>query len=309
MARNKTHLSYEDQLKLFESRGMIVNDEAHALERLRQISYYKIKEFSLFFMNAEGRYNPGTSFEAVIQNFYYDKNLRMEFLSMAEKIELSMKNKFAYLMGKKYGSFGYLNFNKWCDRTIPKPQIDREQGAFALKLKVKIAANANAQPIADYKRDFPDNKDLPLWIATEILTFGEIIHLYKLMAPKNRISIARQYNLKATEFASFVDHIKFIRNLCAHNRPVINLTIKSVPVIPKSFLPYLCEENKIAVSVMIFVYFVKIIRPEYDFAQLKRALSKLIKRNAVAKKYGFASKKAIDSFIKSKEEAGGTANL
>jgi abortive infection bacteriophage resistance protein len=296
MAFDKPNLSYEDQLALFESRGMAVNNRERALERLRHISYYKIKEFSMFFMTGN-RYNPGTSFEAVIQNFYFDKTLRFELLSMSEKIELSIKNKFSYLMGGKYGPFGYLKFHNWIDRKIPLNQIKYEEQNFAKKIKEKETEFAGFFLLEDYYANFPEEKRIPVWVMTELLTFGEIIHLLKLMSHNNKLAVAKKYGLLADEFGSFIENIRLIRNLCAHNHPVINLTIKSVPVIPESFRPYLCETNKIATSVLIFVWFVKTIRPEYDFGSLKKILFKLIKREKVARMYGFASVKAIKEFI------------
>ena len=74
------HLTYDEQLEKFISRGMTVKNKNKAIERLKHISYYKIKQFSSFFMDNNGNYKENTSFEAVIQNFYFDKNLRMEFL-------------------------------------------------------------------------------------------------------------------------------------------------------------------------------------------------------------------------------------
>ena len=129
----ETHLNYEEQLEKFISRGMIIKDKKKALERIKHISYYKIKEFSTFFMNSDGTYKKDTYFEAVIQNFYFDKNLRMEFLKCSEKIELSIKNKIAYILGAKYGAFGYLKFSNWCDRKIPKDNILKEEGRVIFK--------------------------------------------------------------------------------------------------------------------------------------------------------------------------------
>ena len=75
MSCSESHLSYEEQLNKFIGRGMLVKNKTKALERLKHISYYKIKQFSTFFMDNNGNYKQNTSFEAVIQNFYFDKNL------------------------------------------------------------------------------------------------------------------------------------------------------------------------------------------------------------------------------------------
>lgn len=137
MGCTETHLTYDEQLEKFISRGMIVKNRDKAIERLKHISYYKIKQFSMFFMDNNRTYKSNTSFEAVVQNFYFDKNLRMEFLKCSEKIELSIKNKIAYLLGAKYGAFGYLKFSSWCDRSIPKNEVQEEEKKFKRKFKIR----------------------------------------------------------------------------------------------------------------------------------------------------------------------------
>ena len=127
MTYTKTHLSFQDQLNIFISKGMEIYDFDSALAKIENISYYKIKEFSLPHMDHKGNYKRGTTFEEVIKNFYQDKNIRIYFLEVIEKIELSVKTKFAYLMGKKYNAFGYLNFNNWCDRNISRQEILRRE--------------------------------------------------------------------------------------------------------------------------------------------------------------------------------------
>jgi hypothetical protein len=45
------HLTYDEQLEKFISRGMTVKNKNKAIERLKHISCYKIKQFSSFFMD------------------------------------------------------------------------------------------------------------------------------------------------------------------------------------------------------------------------------------------------------------------
>ncbi len=146
----ETHLNYEEQLEKFISQGMIIKDKKKALERIKHISYYKIKEFSSFFMNPDGTYKKDTYFEAVIQNFYFDKNLRMEFLKCSEKIELSIKNKIVYTLGAKYGAFRYLKFSNWCDRKISKENILKEEEKFRKKIKQKMKLFSSNPIIKDF---------------------------------------------------------------------------------------------------------------------------------------------------------------
>ena len=86
------HLTFEEQINLFEERGMKFKDgKDKAKEKLKFINYYKIKEFSLPYMNENKLYKENVYFEDIIHRFYWDKNLRLYFLRITEKIEISLK--------------------------------------------------------------------------------------------------------------------------------------------------------------------------------------------------------------------------
>lgn len=299
MSCSEIHLSYEAQLNRFISRGMLVKNRTKALERLKHISYYKIKQFSTFFMDNSGNYKQNTSFEAVIQNFYFDKNLRMEFLKCSEKIELSIKNKIAYLLGVKYGAFGYLNFSSWCDRTRPKQEIQNEESKFKKKIQNKMKLFSDNSIIKDFVINNPTETYLSIWRLSEVLTFGEALYLFEMMSQKNKVSIARTYNLKVDEFTSYVNNIKLVRNLCAHNMSIIHLKLRTIPKMNTDFLNILNRYDRIFSSILIIIYFIKNINPNYQFKTLYHTVCQLIKRNKVAKIYGIKNYKLLKKYIKS----------
>ena len=301
MGCTETHLTYDEQLEKFISRGMIVKNRDKAIERLKHISYYKIKQFSMFFMDNNRTYKSNTSFEAVVQNFYFDKNLRMEFLKCSEKIELSIKNKIAYLLGAKYGVFGYLKFSSWCDRSIPKNEVQEEEKKFKKKIQNKMKIFSDNSIIKDFVVNNPSKTYLSIWRLSEVLTFGEALYLFDMMSQQNKVSIARSYNFKVDEFTSYINNIKLVRNLCAHNMAIINLKLKTIPKINNDFLKIIDKPNKIFTSILIMVYFIKNINPKYNFKNLYHTVCQLIKRKEVAKRYGIKSYKLLKQYIKNKK--------
>ena len=301
MGCTETHLTYDEQLEKFISRGMIVKNRDKAIERLKHISYYKIKQFSMFFMDNNRTYKSNTSFEAVVQNFYFDKNLRMEFLKCSEKIELSIKNKIAYLLGAKYGAFGYLKFSSWCDRSIPKNEVQEEEKKFKKKIQNKMKIFSDNSIIKDFVVNNPSKTYLSIWRLSEVLTFGEALYLFDMMSQQNKVSIARSYNFKVDEFTSYINNIKLVRNLCAHNMAIINLKLKTIPKINNDFLKIIDKPNKIFTSILIMVYFIKNINPKYNFKNLYHTVCQLIKRKEVAKRYGIKSYKLLKQYIKNKK--------
>lgn len=84
-------LKLEDQLDLFEKRGMILTDKKKNLEKLKHISYYRLKDFAAPYghitMYGEVpvlKYCDIT-FDDVVNRYYRDKNLRINLFHAIEK--------------------------------------------------------------------------------------------------------------------------------------------------------------------------------------------------------------------------------
>ena len=119
--RKAQQLDYEKQLKRLSEYGIKCDSNKHDMdvETLETIGYYDLKEFALPFNVAKHKgmaHFENLSFKQLLTRYYQDKNLRINILHAIECIEVFLENRFAYILGKQYGPFGYLNFNSWCDR-------------------------------------------------------------------------------------------------------------------------------------------------------------------------------------------------
>jgi len=50
--------------------------------------------------------------------------------------------------------------------------------------------------IKDFVINNPTETYLSIWRLSEVLTFGEALYLFEMMSQKNKVFIARNYNLK-----------------------------------------------------------------------------------------------------------------
>ena len=112
------HLSFDEQLDLLISRGIVVKDGSReiAISRLKDIGYYKIKSFSLPLSRVDrgkNRVYENVTFQDILNRFYADKDLRISLLHSIEDIEVSIKTKIAHILGKN-GAYYYLKFSNWC---------------------------------------------------------------------------------------------------------------------------------------------------------------------------------------------------
>lgn len=313
MSYDKKHLDFEEQLDLLISRGMKVNKREEAIEKLKNINYYKIKEFGAsytkeYYEDGQKKYRyEKISFEQVIIRFYQDKNLRIYFLHAIEKVELSFKTKFAYLLGKKYGAFGYLSFNNWCNKNeYCKHYLREKQEQFKLHIKKNMKQNTNFI-IKEYFEENPEGEFPPIWMLVEILTFGDILNLYNLMSEANREEIAKFYDCTDEELVSWLKNLKLVRNLAAHNSCILDTKFITQPVLRKEWHQFLYTfkneknqliiSNRIAVTVVILKYLISKINSDYGFGNCYNSLSKLIRgSDEAAQKYGFSSK-SINAWI------------
>lgn len=302
-------LSYEKQLDLFIERGIIVENRENAIKKIANIGYYKLKEFIVPFeeKTEEGIKYKNVSFNDVTERFYNDKNIRFAILHAIEKIELSFKNKFAYVLGERFGGH-YLKFNYWCNKDeYCKHYLELKQNEFKKELEKSIEMSKNKvikefNSCEENKGGFP-----PIWMIVNILGFGTILYLYGLMSNKKKEIIAKQYKCSLKEFNQWIKTIKFVRNKCAHNINLIDLQIAKTPIIKDEWKEILYSYEKeeqrfysdrIALSFVIIKHFIDQINQDYDCNNLYKTLDEFIKGNdEIAHSIGFKNAEAIKFLI------------
>jgi len=287
-------LSYMKQLEKLQSRGMTFDNWEFAESMIQQIGYYRIKEAAYPLakvVNKELIYD-GIRFRDVITRYLQDKNLRVYLLHSIEEIEVSIKTKFSNTLGF-HGPFTYLDFSSWCNREeYCKHYLNDQQKNFIYRLKAKMRTS-NSRDIRD-KRNL-NEKNLPtVWLATDILTFGDILHLLELMSNNNLKRIADCYDCTPKEFISWIKCLKFVRNICAHNANIIDIKLNTTPTIIEEWRPLLFQfsdgkyTDRIAVILCIINRMMLKVNPNYNFNKIYSPVSTIISRdNNIAKTLGF----------------------
>lgn len=113
------NLTFQEQIELLKSRGIIVKNVEKSSKKIENISYYKLKEYATPFICAYIDGSPkykGLEFDELLERYYQDKNLRIHLFHVIEKIEVSLKTRIAYNLGNM-NAYGYLETNKWINKT------------------------------------------------------------------------------------------------------------------------------------------------------------------------------------------------
>ncbi|MCO4684297.1 hypothetical protein Si002_01438 [Streptococcus infantarius subsp. infantarius] len=278
-------LTWDEQLELFKERGMVV--KADDVKKLEHISYYRLKEFARPLATTR-RENGQTiicyndiSFSQVLTRYYQDKNLRINLLHAIEKIEVSLKTKVSYILGKKYGAFGYLNFSNWVNRNrFNRFETEKKQYYFKKNLMDIISRSNNPEL---HRRDNLSEDGFPsVWLGIDLLMFGNLVSLIELMNSKILKELAALYDFKVKELLSWIKCLNFIRNLCAHNSNILDVKLKTAPVNRESWNKFLYiihrgdserPTNRFAIVLLIVIEFVRKINDSYRWNNIKGNLN------------------------------------
>ncbi|MDW3022098.1 Abi family protein [Ligilactobacillus salivarius] len=312
-------LEYVDQLKLFHARGIEFgynlediseNDKKYQKDLLTisTLGYYQLKDYAYPYFSESGYNN--LTFSKLVSRYYRDKRLRNAVEHAIEDIETTLNTKIAFLLGNRFGSFGYLDFNKWCQTTgynkyinkkINKYVIAKEQNTFLRKIQGK-ARKSSSRDVKLFDKNRNDTVYLPIWLIMNELTLGDSIHIVKLMRESLRIKLAKKFGCTVKEFISWLECINLVRNICCHNGNLIDIELVTRPKVPTDFKDLLVTidagnkklyTNNLAIIICIIVKLMSSINPKYRFGNLVNSIGRLLDEANSSGNYGFKSRESI----------------
>lgn len=204
----KKWLSISGQIEKLRSYGLSIPDDAAAADFLRHINYYRFSGYGLVFEQSRHQFIPGTTFEQIRDTYEFDRTLRDLCTESIEVIELDLRTATAHSFGEKYGPFGHVlpqhffgafKHSEWLDKL--REETGRSSELF----------------IAHYKSRYQEYPDLPIWVATEIMSFGALSKMFRGMWKCDEKSVSARYGLQPETLGSWIHHLVYVRNLCAHH--------------------------------------------------------------------------------------------
>ena len=185
----KEYKNSDELLKYIISKGISVNNEEDALNKIKTYSYYSIiNTYNDVFKNTNNEYEKNVSFDEVYALFEFDKNLRSIFLKYSLEIEIILKSLLAETISSRYGIKEYLikeNFDDTINETIVTESIN------VINEEIN-KQNGKHEAITHYidKYGF-----VPPFVLIKILTLGELSKLYAMLKQSDRQSISKNFKL------------------------------------------------------------------------------------------------------------------
>lgn len=227
MNYNKPPLSYPDQLTLLIGRNLTCTDNRRALEWLRRVGYYRLSGYFLpFRIPGTSSFRPSTTLNDILNLYKFDCGLRLLTLQAMDRIEVGVRAIVTYQLAHWLGAFGYAdpaNFDPTYDHAGFMRIVQREE-------------NRSAEVfVGHYRTKYTSEPYLPVWMATEIISFGALSQMYANLRTRIRKQIAREFNQPEPVFVSWLHSLTAIRNACAHHARLWNKELAVKPELPNAW--------------------------------------------------------------------------
>ena len=210
----KEFKTLDEQLGIFKSKGLTINDEEEARNILLKENYFFINGYRRVLMvsSKEKKFVKGATFDELYAIFMFDRELRNILFKNLLIIENNIKSIISYKLSIKYG---YKEKNYLKESNFTTDNKDKRRVSDVInKMKRQIRVNSqNHSATLHYVTNYGY---IPLWVLVKVLSFGLINELYGILKPEDQKEIADLYNVEMEDMEIYLSLLANYRNLCAH---------------------------------------------------------------------------------------------
>jgi abortive infection bacteriophage resistance protein len=222
----KRALSLSDQADQLLKRGLVARDKQAVIEKLEAVSYYRLSGYWVSFRRPDDTFEPGTTLDMVWRRYTFDRQLRLLVLDAIERVEIAVRTRIVDLHAIAHGPFAYAN-------PASLPGLGATEHAEFLRRINQEANRSSEQFVHHFKTKYTSQANLPLWMACELMTFGNLYTLFRGLDRPKKQTIAGIYGVADSVFESWLGALNQVRNICAHHARLWNRVFGMRPQIPR----------------------------------------------------------------------------
>ena len=218
----KPALTLDEQVAHLRAKGLSVPDGERAVACLACVNYYRLRGYWLT-LEESGRFKRGVSFQDVWDVANIDSDVRQWVAAAIEPVEIKLRAQFAQQLAVRHGA------NALRQAGLFKSE-ERYRGSMAgLDREIRRALRDRNPFVAHHME-----KDgmLPIWATVEVASLGTISKLYgNLKDAEASRAIAASFGIKPYYLKGWVEHLTYVRNICAHHNRFYNRLVTKRPVL------------------------------------------------------------------------------
>lgn len=258
----KPWLTLDDQLARLRERGVSLGDEAECRQVLQATGYYRLSGYLYPFRESEihldgqrakvrvlANYKPGTTLQLAVDLIDFDRRLRMHVLDGTERIEVSLRMRIGYELGRE-SPFAHLEPRSFMPSFLePKSPVvaldgtresieallhrDEHRSAHALLIeRLRARQNESNESFVAHFREKYNNR-MPIWALTEIMEMGHLSRLFSGLNTAISSAIVDYYGVPSKAvLGSWIATLNYVRNVAAHHARLFNRKLQTAPKRP-----------------------------------------------------------------------------
>lgn len=235
----KPFLTVPEQICRLRARGMDCGDDAYAVNVLQRYGYYRLSGYWHLYrdrpvppaprFDEEGReirldtFVPGTSLAHAVSLYEFDHELRMRLSDILSTIETT----FRFFIGHRLGRVdAFAHRHPWALGAMrqedpsapPEPTTAYHEW---LEEYDRHEKRARGDFVVHFRQQYGPH--LPIWVATEVMSFGVLSSLYDLMQQSDQEILAARFQVRTADghgdrgaLGNWLNNLRNVRNICAH---------------------------------------------------------------------------------------------
>eukprot|EP01126_Amoeba_proteus_P015669 TRINITY_DN17089_c0_g1_i1.p1 TRINITY_DN17089_c0_g1~~TRINITY_DN17089_c0_g1_i1.p1 ORF type:complete len:298 (+),score=-33.03 TRINITY_DN17089_c0_g1_i1:324-1217(+) len=214
MAKNftKPALSNSELIESLKQRGLKINNPQATLAKLQSTGYYRFSAYwSPFFQPGPSpkQFKANTSFAQLWELYNFDSELRCLVYAALEKIEIALRAAINDHMCVKYKANWYQDLRHFRNKYYH--EIFMQQ--------VYLICKEREEPfIRHYYTHYSYPEYPPGWMIMECLTFGACSNVFQNLKNLTDLKeICKIFKRHPTVIESWIDSLRYTRNICAHH--------------------------------------------------------------------------------------------
>ncbi|WP_077210389.1 Abi family protein [Bacillus dakarensis] len=214
--------TYKEQVEIYISRKLHVEDSEYAEKTLQRINYYRLTAYGLTLKDPlnHDEYMSDSSFNKMLSLYEFDRKLRLLLLGVLETIEIAFRTHISYEIAHKFGPLGYQDKENFNSEKFHRESMEELDNLIKKSRKGELF-------IEHHFRKYEGI--IPVWAAIEVTSFGFISKLFRNLNEDVKKHIAKAYyNVPYYYLESWLQTLSNVRNVCAHYGRLYNkkLTFK-----------------------------------------------------------------------------------
>lgn len=242
----------QQHIQTWLQRGLVITDQTRVERYLEFIGYYRFSAYTIPFQQPnvvqqthQHQFKPNTTFDDILNLYLFDRELRLLVIDAIERIEVAIRTQICNTMCIHHNdAFWYVDEQHFdhnyehkrllssIERQLleEKKRLDRDEKSIdnrkSLSQPEKDALKDRARKenfLRHYLSKYSRPKLPPSWMMVEMLTWGELSHLYiGLESNSLKKQIAKNLGVHAEVLESWLKTLNDVRNICAHHSRLWN---------------------------------------------------------------------------------------